>query len=68
MSSDVEAQEEERESLRAIYDTDCEYDPDTCSYKVGWSSIAVLLLLLLQLQQLTGLNAKFSSSSYKAAC
>lgn len=35
MSSDIEAQAEERESLHAIYDTDCEYDYDACSYKVG---------------------------------
>jgi hypothetical protein len=51
MSSDIDAQAEERESLHAIYDTDCEYDPDACSYKVGSPAGAVLLLLLLLLRR-----------------
>jgi hypothetical protein len=51
MSSDIEAQAEERDSLFAIYETDCEYDSDACSYKVGGhvccSAVLLLLLLLL---------------------
>ncbi|WIA39666.1 hypothetical protein OEZ86_005732 [Tetradesmus obliquus] len=51
MSSDKEAQAEERESLHAIYDADCEYDADACSYKVylpskNASPLAVLRALL----------------------
>uniref|UniRef100_A0A383W0K8 RWD domain-containing protein n=1 Tax=Tetradesmus obliquus TaxID=3088 RepID=A0A383W0K8_TETOB len=51
MSSDKEAQAEERESLHAIYDADCEYDADACSYKVYLPSknatpLAVLRALL----------------------